>query len=136
MSYPEGVDLMRRLWASLAILVFLFCAALVNSWYLNHYTNELVTLLRQAESCAASGDWDAAGDKTEAALIVWKDRETYLHMVLQHQDTDQVLLNFQEVRQLITHQEDGGEYAASNARLIAQIELLSEMEELTFKNIF
>ncbi len=127
---------MRRLWAALAVLLLLFGATLGNSWYLKHYTEDLISFLRQAEICAADGDWDAASDKTEAALTLWNDRETYLHMVLQHRDTDQVLLNFQEVRQLIVHQEDGGEYAASNARLIAQIELLSEMEELTVKNVF
>lgn len=126
---------MRRLWISVAVLALLFCLTMFNSRYLDSYTKELTTLLRQAELCAADGDWDAAADKTEAALDRWKSRETYLHMILQHRDTDEVLLSFQEVRQLIAHQEHGGEYSAANARLITQIGLLSEMEELNLKNI-
>ena len=126
---------MRRLWISVAVLALLFCLTMLNSRYLDSYTKELTTLLRQAELCAADGDWDAAADKTEAALDSWKNQETYLHMVLQHRDTDEVLLAFQEVQQLISHQEDGGEYSASNARLITQIELLHEMEQLNWKNL-
>lgn len=126
---------MRRLWISVAVLALLFCLTMFNSRYLDSYTKELTTLLRQAELCAADGDWDAAADKTEAALDSWKNQETYLHMVLQHRDTDEVLLAFQEVQQLISHQEDGGEYSASNARLITQIELLYEMEQLNWKNL-
>lgn len=126
---------MRRLWISLAALSALFCLTLCNSYYLKNYTQGLSQLLTEAEICVTLDDWDAAADKTEAALDRWKSRETYLHMILQHRDTDEILLSFQEVRQLIAHQEHGGEYSAANARLITQIGLLSEMEELNLKNI-
>lgn len=126
---------MRRLWISLAALAALFCLTLLNTHYLGTYTEELITLLRQAEASTADGDWDAAADKTEAALDRWNSRETYLHMVLQHRDTDEVLLSFQEVQRLIACQEDGGEYSAANARLITQIGLLYEMEQLSWKNL-
>lgn len=126
---------MRRFWASLAVLFALFCLTLYNSYYLDNYTQKLTQLLNEAEACVTLDDWDAAADKTEAALDRWNSHETYLHMVLQHRDTDEVLLSFQEVRQLIAHQEHGGEYSAVNARLITQIGLLSEMEELNLKNI-
>ena len=126
---------MRRLWISLAVLAGLFCATLYNTYCLHSFTQELTVLLTQAEACAADGDWDAACDKTEAALDRWNSPETYLHMIMHHQDTDEILLDFQEVRQLIDHQEDGGEYAAANARLIARIGLLYEMEQLNLKNL-
>ncbi len=126
---------MRRLWISLAVLIALVCATFCNSRYLHNYTQELVTLLKQAEFCAADGDWDAAGDKTEAALDRWHSHDTFLHMVFLHRDTDAILLSFKEVQQLIVHQEDGGEYSAANARLITQIELLHETEQLNWKNL-
>ena len=126
---------MRRLTLSLLVLAGLVGLTLYNSHYLNDYTKELTTLLKQAEAAAADGDWDAAADKTEDALERWRSKEGYLHTVLQHRDTDNVLLAFQEVRQLIAHQEDGGEYSAANAKLIAQIELLYEMEQLNWKNL-
>ena len=127
---------MRRICISLIVLAALFCATLFNTHYLNGYTQELIGLLSEAEACAGTGDWDAAAHKTDAALERWNSHEGYLHVVLQHKDTDEILLDFQEVRQLIAHQEDGGEYAAVNARLISRIGLLYEMEQLNLKNLF
>jgi hypothetical protein len=126
---------MRRFWISLAVLGGMLLATLCNTSYLRAYTQELTALLTQAEVCAADGDWDAAADKTEAALEAWKSRETYLHMVLPHQDTDEILLDFLEVLQLLYHRETGGEYAAANARLTTRIGLLYEMEQFNLKNL-
>ena len=126
---------MHRLWISLSVLIALFCAALFNTHYLDNLTGELSSLLLEAEACIVDGDWDAASDKTEAALDRWKSRENYLHMVLRHADTDEILLSFQEVRQLIEHREDGGEYSAANAKLVTRIRLLHEMEQLNLKNL-
>ena len=126
---------MRRFWISLTVLFVLFCLTIYNTHYLKAYTEELTVLLNQAGLCAADGDWDAAYDKTEAALDRWNSHETFLHAVFLHQDTDEILLSFQEVKQLIIYQEDGGEYSAANARLITQIGLLYEMEQLNWKNL-
>ncbi len=127
--------MMRRLCLSVLALIALIGLTLYNTQHMKQYTQELTDLLKQAEACAADGDWDAAGDKTEAALDLWHGHETYLHIVLQHRDTDDVLLDFQEVRRLILCQGDGGEYSAANARLIARIDLLYEAEQLVWKNL-
>lgn len=126
---------MHRLWISLAVLITLTGAALFNTYYLSTLTEELSNMLLEAEACVIAGDWDAAIDKTEAALDCWTTHETYLHMVLQHADTDEVLLAFHEARQLLNTQEAGGEYYAANAKLITRIRLLSEMEQLNLKNL-
>ena len=127
---------MHRLWISVAVLIALFCATLYNAHYIHGCTDELISLLTEAEASANQGDWETAAEKTDAAIGCWHGSEGYLHVVLQHRDTDEILLNFQEVRQLIAHREDGGEYAAANAKLIAQIGLLYEMEQLSWKNLF
>lgn len=126
---------MRRVWISLAVLALLIGSALCNTHYLNTFTEGLANLLIEAEACVVDGDWDAAADKTEAALDRWKSRETYLHMVLRHADTDEVLLSFHEVRQFLSTREAGGEYSAANAKLITRIGLLCEMEQLNLKNL-
>ena len=126
---------MRRLCASAAVLAALFGLSLFSSHQLSAFTGQLNDLLREAEVCVLYEDWDAAADKTEAALNLWSGRDTYLHTVLQHADTDQILLGFHEVRQLLSTQEAGGEYFAANAQLMTRIELLSEMEQLNLKNL-
>lgn len=126
---------MHRFWISLAVLISLTGTGLFNTHYLSTLTEELSAKLLEAEICVSAGDWDAAIDKTEAALDYWTAHETYLHMVLQHADTDEVLLAFHEARQLLNTQEAGGEYFATNAKLITRIRLLHEMEQLNLKNL-
>lgn len=126
---------MRRLWVSLLVLAALLSAAACNTRYLNGFTEELAGILLEAEECVTAGDPEGGIQKTDEALQFWQSRETYLHMVLHHSDTDEILLAFQEVRQLLTHEENGGEYAAANAQLITRIRLLHEMEQFNLKNL-
>ena len=56
-------------------------------------------------------------------------------MTLRHGDIDAIEVAFQEVLEFLTHPEQMGEYTAANARLMAQLELLSEGELPTIKNI-
>ena len=125
---------MRRLWIALALLAAVFCGTLFNSWYLADLTGALSRTLAQAEARAEGGAWEEAEALTRQAYEAWSDWDVYLHVLLRHGDTDQVYTGFREVLEFLTCQE-GGEYSAANARLIAQIELLSEAEQLTLKNI-
>ncbi|MCD8332306.1 MAG: DUF4363 family protein [Oscillospiraceae bacterium] len=125
---------MRRLWISCIVLAALFCATLLNTCYLKRCTEEWISLLTQAEELVEAGDWEAAYERTQSAYNQWESRDVYLHMILQHEDVDEILLGFQQVLQLLEHQEDGGEYFASNAGLIASIGLLYETEQLNLKN--
>ena len=91
-------------------------------------------LLEQAEARAETGDWEEARVLTEQALTQWQSRDSYLHILLRHSDTDQIYTGFQEVLEFLTCQE-AGEYSAANARLMTQISLLYEAEQFTLKNV-
>lgn len=125
---------MKRLWIACGILVLVFAATLYHTHYLNAFTSDLTALLTRAEISAEEGDWDTAGELTRQAIENWDGRATYLHILLRHAEVDDVNTSFREVREFINCQE-GGEYSAANARLIAQIELLYEAEQLTLKNV-
>lgn len=125
---------MKRLWIALAMLAAVFCGTLFNSWYLSDFTGSLSRTLSQAETRAEQGAWEEAEMLTRQAYGTWSDRDVYLHILLRHGDTDQIYTGFHEVLELLTCQE-GGEHSAANARLITQIDLLSEAEQLTLKNI-
>ena len=83
---------------------------------------------------AETGDWEEAHVLTEQALTQWQSRDSYLHILLRHSDTDQIYTGFQEVLEFLTCQE-AGEYSAANARLMTQISLLYEAEQFTLKNV-
>lgn len=125
---------MKRLWIAVALLLAVFCATMFNSHYLKGFTEELTQTLTRAEAAAEGGAWNEAESLTRQAYGHWEERGSYLHIMLRHSDTDQIHTGFQEVLEFITCRE-GGEYSAANARLMAQIGLLYEAEQLTLKNV-
>lgn len=125
---------MKRLWIAVVILGLVFAATLYNTRYLSALTASLSATLTRAEERAALGDWPAAGALTDKAKEQWESHTLYLHVFLRHNDTDDVEIGFHEVKEFITHEEQG-EYSAANARLIAEVGLLYEAEQLSLKNV-
>lgn len=125
---------MRRLWYSLALLALIFTAAVGNSLYLTHLTGAITGLLVEAQVMAQEEDWEAADVLTREALDRWQARELYLYTTLRHADTDEIYTAFRETEGFLRTREPQ-EYAASNARLVARLELAASMERLTLQNL-
>lgn len=126
---------MRRLWIAAGILLALCAATAANVFYITGLTGQTSSALTQAQAAAEEGAWDRAAELTRQAEEDFQRQSFYLHITLHHSDIDAVEVSFQEVGQLLAHRERLGEYAAANARLIAQLELLAESESFTLKNI-
>ncbi len=125
---------MKRIVIALVLLCCIFAAAMAHSAYISSFSQELTSLLEEAEDKAEKGDWTEAMALTERAQDKWKDQTLYLHITLRHNDTDEIYAGLQEVWEFIECQESG-EYSAANARLITRLELLAEAEALNLKNI-
>ncbi|WP_297214062.1 DUF4363 family protein [uncultured Flavonifractor sp.] len=126
---------MKRLWIALALLGAIFAGTLLHIRSLHGFTDRLSTLLGQAEELAEAERWEQAAALTVQARDIWTGRDVYLHVLLRHGDTDSIYTAFRETLALLESREYG-EYAAANARLTTQIQLLYEAEQLTLKNIF
>jgi len=124
----------KRLWIACAILAALFAATFYNGVYLTGLTDDLNGLLARAEEKAEQEDWDAADALTRLAWQKWQAHDAYFHIALRHDDIDEIHASFQEVLEFLECRE-GGEYSAANARLMTWLELLSESERLSLKNI-
>lgn len=125
---------MKRVWVAVNLLILILAGTLAHSFYIESFTHDLSLLLEAAESEAEKGAWDKAEELTQIARDKWESRGTYLHITLRHDETDEIHTGFREVAEFIQCQE-GGEYSAANARLIACLELMAEAEQLTVKNI-
>lgn len=125
---------MKRIWIAAAILLAMLAGTLAHSFYLAAFTRNLTTLLEQAEASAEQEDWDTAAKLTQDAYDRWQKKDLYLHITLRHDETDIIYTGLREVTEYIQCQE-GGEYSAANARLIANLELMVEAEQLTLKNV-
>ena len=126
---------MKRLWVALILLAALFAGAMLHARAMVGFTGEVAGLLDLAGRAAEAGRWEDAAALTRRAEGLWAGRETALRVLLRHADTDAIYAGFRETLALLDSREYG-EYAAANARLITQIELLYEAEQLTLKNIF
>lgn len=125
---------MKRIWIAAAILLAMLAGTLAHSFYLTAFTRNLITLLEQAEVSAEQEDWDTAAKLTQDAYDRWQKKDLYLHITLRHDETDIIYTGLREVTEYIQCQENG-EYSAANARLIANLELMVEAEQLTLKNV-
>lgn len=125
---------MKRVWIAVAILLAILAGTLAHSAYLTTFTRELTVLLEEAEANAEREDWDSAARLTQNAYDRWHAKDLYLHVALRHDETDVIYTGLREVTEFIQCQESG-EYSAANARLIANLELMAEAEQLSLKNI-
>lgn len=125
---------MKRFWIALLLLGAIFTGTLFHIRSLHGFTDTLAGLLKQADELAAAEQWEQARTLTDQAKDTWADRDVYLHVLLRHADTDSIYAGFRETLALLDSREYG-EYAAANARLITQIQLLYEAEQLTLKNL-
>lgn len=126
---------MKRMWFALALLAVLVAGSCVHVWYLTHETRSLSGQLEQAQEAVEQGDWDRAYALTQGAWEDWEGQMFYLHITLHHADIDQVSTSFQEALAVLEQREQPGEYAAANARILYQLELLVEAELPSLKNI-
>ena len=117
---------MKRLYIAAALLVFLMAVSLTNAWYAQRLTGGMREQLVQAQLSAEQGDWDRAESVTRQAYEDWQGHHFYFHTLM--------LRAFRTVLEYLQLQEPD-QYNAANADLMAQLELLAEMEQATVVNV-
>lgn len=125
---------MKRLWTAAALLLCLLAVTLVNARYAQTLTDRMAGHLETAQDLARSGQWGQAEQLTHQIYTQWQDSHFYLHTVMRHSDTDQILRAFQAVLEYLDIQEMD-QYAAANADLVVQLRLLAEMEQASLVNV-
>ena len=127
---------MKRLYVSVGLVALLAVLCGVHTIHLGQFTGQLTGVLTQAQERVDGGDWDDALQLTRQAKERWVEHEGYLHITLRHTDIDAILVSFDEALAFLQGDEhQPAEYAAVNARLITQLELLIEAELPTITNL-
>jgi len=125
---------MKRLWIAVAILLAMLGGTLGNSYCLNNIIDSYTQQLSEAHRLAEADNWESASELTKQVTERWHKHDFYFHVMLPHRDIDEIHLTFQEVEEYLKL-EESDQYNAANAKLIAQLGLLAEMEQLNLKNI-
>lgn len=125
---------MKRLWIAVAILLAMLGSTLANSYCFNNIINNYTQQLTAAHRMAEADNWESACELTAQVIARWHKHDFYFHVMLPHRDIDEIHLTFQEVEEYLKL-EESDQYNAANAKLIAQLGLLAEMEQLNWKNV-
>ena len=125
---------MRRLWIAAGLVGLLLAASLANAWYAQKITDDMGRRLERAQELAQGEDWGEAERIPRQVFQDWEERHFYFHTLMRHSDTDEILRAFREVLEYLEVREID-QYRAANADLVAQLELLAEMEQATLVNV-
>ena len=93
---------MKRLWIAAALLAAMCGATLFNANYCQKLADSLSGRLEQAQALVEAERWDQAEELTRQVYQDWQDSHFYLHVVMRHSDTDQILRSFQSVLQYLS----------------------------------
>lgn len=116
------------------LLLALFAASLVNARVSDALVEDWCASLDSLQQTAQREDWDAVRGGLSALHESWDAHTAYFHIILQHDELNEVEALFARADSFAFEQ-DEGELRACVAELQSQLRVLSEMQEISIKNI-
>ena len=124
----------KSLAVPLAVLGVLLAFALWNSRCVTAETDHWREQLRQADILAQAGEWERAAAALSDSYGDWSARQTYLHIVAEHDAIDGAESMYRRAMAFAAT-EELSEFRAELADLRDQLRLLAEMEEFSIGNV-
>ena len=79
---------MKKEFFAFFLLVAILIASLINTYYINRLSQQIIGIIESAEVSAENEDWVSATKQAEKAADVWKKNDSYTHIVLRHTEID------------------------------------------------
>ena len=124
----------KSLAVPLAVLGVILAFALWNSRCVTAETDHWREQLRQADILAQAGEWGRAAAALSDSYGDWSARQTYLHIVAEHDAIDGAESMYRRAMAFAAT-EELSEFRAELADLRDQLRLLAEMEEFSIGNV-
>ena len=124
----------KSLAVPLAVLGIILVFALWNSRCVTAETDRWREQLRQAELLSQAGEWERAAAALSDSYGDWAARQTYLHIVAEHDAIDGAESMYRRAMAFAAT-EELSEFRAELADLRDQLRLLAEMEEFSIGNV-
>ena len=124
----------KSLAVPLAVLGVILAFALWNSRCVTAETDRWREQLRQAELLAQAGEWEQAPAALSDSYGDWAARQTYLHIVAEHDAIDGAESMYRRAMAFAAT-EELSEFRAELADLRDQLRLLAEMEKFSIGNV-
>ena len=119
---------------SVAVLAAILAFSLWNDVHMSSETSRWRSQLDQADALVQENRWEDAQVRLAESYEDWSSRQTYLHIVSEHDAVDDAeamyrrAMAFADTREL-------SEFRAELSDLRDQLRLLAEMERLNLKNV-
>ena len=124
----------RFFWIPFLLLLALFSATLVNACAADRIVESWCVSLDDLQRSAQAEDWSAVRDSLAALHESWDSRTAYFHIVLQHDVLNEVEALLAKA-DIFAAEQDEEELRACIAELRSQLLVLSEIQEISIKNI-
>lgn len=118
----------------IAVLAAILAFAVWNSRTMQTDTDRWRAQLQQVEALAQAGDWSGAAAALADSYEDWTARQTYLHIVSEHDAVDDAEAMYHRSAAFAAAQEPS-EFRAELSDLRDQLRLLAEMERFSIRNV-
>jgi hypothetical protein len=125
---------MKAFLPPILLLAVILTAAAVNCRTMETLTCRWSDELEQVDALADAGDWELAGAGLEAGYRDWSKSQSYLHIVVRHEEVDGAEAMYRRAAAFAQTQELS-EFRAELADLRSQLLLIAEMEQVNARNI-
>ena len=123
-----------NLFPPLILLAAILGISLWNSTTMTSHTTRWENQLWQADAFAQGENWPDAATAVAESYQDWARRQTYLHIVTEHDVVDDAEAMYQRALAFAAAREPS-EFRAELADLRSQLHLLSETERFSLKNV-
>lgn len=117
-----------------AVLAAILAVSLWNSRVITAETDRWRAQLEQGDRLAQAGDWSGAIGAVAHSYDDWTSRQTYLHIVSEHDAVDDAEAMYRRAMAFAAV-EELSEFRAEISDLRDQLRLLAEMEQCSARNI-
>ena len=108
--------------------------SLINAAVADGLVTDWCAALDKLQDTAQAENWDSVRDDLSALHESWDAHATYFHIILQHDELNEVESLLARADSFAFEQ-DEGEFRACVAELKSQLLVLSEMQEISIQNI-
>lgn len=125
---------MKHVAIAVSILAVLLCLCILASAYVRNRAAETIAPVLRAQALAAQENYTAAAGEILQAKTIWHDAETWLEILLPHDEADEasrVLATLYEYARV----EDADDFSAASAELVFLLEHIRQMQLPTLQNI-
>ena len=117
-----------------AVLAAILLATLADGFVLTRQCEDWSAHVGQMERAAVQEDWDTAQSVLDDLVTNWEKWQTYLHILIDHDEIDRVE-ELLALCRLHIEEKDTATLRATVSQLRCMFSLLAEIEQLNIKNV-